>query len=224
MALPAGDDGLTPVNEGGVDFVEQLEPDLALHLLSFLDDKSLARCAAVCSQWSALASDDDTWRRRCEALWRNKVHVCDAALEAQTPRLKAYGLSIADSKRTEITMADVTRCAWQFRFKITAGDYWMILDPSHRGLPPMERHFHPCGTVTGPPGDDSEAAFGVREWRWRLTATKDGRRGTFVRVNSYPSLEASRTPDWGWMLENCWVTHVSTPKTRIPMPPPKEAE
>ena len=50
--------------------------------------------------------------------------------------------------------------------------------------------------------------------RWRFTKSGNlpcGRRvrGQFLKVNHWPSLAISRTPDWGWRMENCWVVYTS---------------
>lgn len=48
---------------------------------------------------------------------------------------------------------------------------------------------------------------GAQEMRWRFCKTKEGRCGHFVKVNQYPSLEISRTPDGGWRMHNYWVVY-----------------
>jgi hypothetical protein len=45
--------------------------------------------------------------------------------------------------------------------------------------------------------------------RWRFTKTKEGKRGHFVKINHWPSLIISRSRDWGWRMENCWVVYTS---------------
>ena len=54
----------------------------------------------------------------------------------------------------------------------------------------------------------------VPDCSWRFTKSGNlpcGRRvrGQFVKVNHWPSLAISRTPEWGWRMENCWVVYTS---------------
>jgi F-box and WD-40 domain protein 1/11 len=46
----------------GVDIISLLPPELALHLLSFLDLPSILACLGVCRTWRSLASDNSVWR------------------------------------------------------------------------------------------------------------------------------------------------------------------
>ena len=46
-------------------------------------------------------------------------------------------------------------------------------------------------------------------YRWRFTKTSQGKRGHYIKVNHWPALSISRTEDWGWKLENCWVEYRS---------------
>ncbi|GAA6001079.1 F-box/WD repeat-containing protein [Rhodotorula paludigena] len=51
------------------DFLRTLPLELALHVLSFIDDhKTLARASAVSRYWRALVEDDGVWKRMC---WRS---------------------------------------------------------------------------------------------------------------------------------------------------------
>jgi hypothetical protein len=45
----------------------------------------------------------------------------------------------------------------------------------------------------------------------RLTRTKDGRRGNYLKCNSWPSASISRTARWGWHMENEWVMYTTDP-------------
>jgi hypothetical protein len=44
------------------DILSALPPELALHLLSFLDLHSILACLAVCKSWRMLAGDNAVWR------------------------------------------------------------------------------------------------------------------------------------------------------------------
>lgn len=53
-------------------------------------------------------------------------------------------------------------------------------------------------------------------FRWRMTKTRQGKPGHFVKVNNYPSLEITRCKDWGYVMENCWVVMNGPPRARQP--------
>jgi F-box and WD-40 domain protein 1/11 len=46
----------------GMDIISYLPPELALHLLSFLDLPSILACLGVCKTWRRLASDNSVWK------------------------------------------------------------------------------------------------------------------------------------------------------------------
>ncbi|KAE8264403.1 hypothetical protein A4X09_0g6977 [Tilletia walkeri] len=54
-----------------VDFLSALPYELALHVLSFIDEPvTLARCAAVSRRWRALVNDEGTWMAMCKKAGR----------------------------------------------------------------------------------------------------------------------------------------------------------
>ena len=58
--------------------------------------------------------------------------------------------------------------------------------------------------------DDPEVRAFVPTIKWRFTKSKYGKKGQFVKVNSWPSLEISRREDdWGWELSQEWVKYRS---------------
>lgn len=98
-------------------------------------------------------------------------------------------------------------CRARCRFKEEAGDFWLSLDPYWAGeAPPLVRRFHPDGSLTAPPDDP---LWGDHENRWRFTKSREGVAGQFVKVNHWPSLSISRTPSWGWRMENSWVVYTA---------------
>jgi hypothetical protein len=42
---------------------------------------------------------------------------------------------------------------------------------------------------------------------WRMTKSRQGRRGQFVKINHWPALTVTRLEDWGWQLDSCWVRY-----------------
>ena len=48
-----------------IDFSRQLPRKLSLHILKFLDPRSLSRCAQVSWYWKFLSESDELWRPKC---------------------------------------------------------------------------------------------------------------------------------------------------------------
>ena len=55
--------------------------------------------------------------------------------------------------------------------------------------------------------DDPEVREYIPVVRWKFTRSKMGRKGLFVKINNFPSLEVRRTQDWGWELDGEWVLY-----------------
>ncbi|KAG0239044.1 WD40-repeat-containing domain protein [Mortierella sp. GBAus27b] len=49
-----------------IDFLTILPPEIAFHILSYLDATSLCHAAQVCKSWKRLADDNVVWHRMCE--------------------------------------------------------------------------------------------------------------------------------------------------------------
>lgn len=73
------------------DFLAQLPPELALHVLSFIDEPhTLLRAAAVSKQWRHLVLDDDhTWKRLCRTSGFHTPHLSLRELQSALPPLAA---------------------------------------------------------------------------------------------------------------------------------------
>lgn len=189
------------------DPLSALGSDLLLHVLSYLDLESLKHVALAGHAWRTLASDDALWRRHCEEEWATQVFT-PAAQRTDLSWKQRHLLARADASRTDITVEELCTFRWRFRFKPQAGEYWMALDPFYTGQgPPMQRLFSEDHSVCAAPGDP---LWGEHETRWRFCKTREGVRGHFVKINHWPSLDCTRTPDGGWCMQNMWVVYETT--------------
>jgi len=188
------------------------EAVVARLILPRLDKQSLATLAQVNRQWAEAARDDYLWQPLCKELWEGKCYnpFCKKVQAGDLSWKDAYKASVLDSMRTQITEDELcSNSGWNFRFKISAGEYWVAMDPSYYGEAPMQRYFHVDSTICAGPGDP---LFNNNyETRWRFTKTRFGKRGHFVKVNHWPSLLISRLPDWRFKMENQWVEYHQSP-------------
>ena len=68
------------------DFLRELPPELAIHVLGFIDDpRSLLRAGEVSRYWHGLASEDCLWKAMCETY---DFHVDDDDDEWEEPNVK----------------------------------------------------------------------------------------------------------------------------------------
>ncbi|PRW59115.1 putative ADP-ribosylation factor GTPase-activating AGD15 isoform A [Chlorella sorokiniana] len=193
---------------GVTDPLHALGQDLLSLALASLPPTDLLACALVCRGWRDLlagAHGNSLWQAQCQAAWENEVYV-PAAQRTDLPWKRRYLLAQADRTRTELTPEELTHFRWRFSFKQQAGIFWLHLDPSWtQEGPPLQRLFMPNGSTE--PGSRDDPFWGMHEMRWRFCKSKEGVKGTFVKINQYPSLELSRTADGGWRMENMWVEY-----------------
>jgi hypothetical protein len=188
------------------DPLECLGPYLTLRILHnpVLTPSHLLKLALVSKAYHTVATEASLWRPRCEHAWGGKVYV-PAAARGDLTWKQRYLMADADRKRTVISAEELCAFTWRFRFKRTAGAFWMQIDPYWlEGKDPaamVQRFFHPDGTLTSPVNDylwGEDATM-----RWKSVTAAEG--GMAVRINQYPNLTVSRTRDWGWRMENMWV-------------------
>ncbi|KAK9863100.1 hypothetical protein WJX84_010564 [Apatococcus fuscideae] len=184
------------------DQTNKLPEALVEEVLKQLSPSDTISCALVSKRWRRASASSIVWKPRCKELWNGKQYQpsCDSLNFKEM-----YVASLADAKRTDLQLKELCSLTWTFRFKHQAGHYWTSFDPYWtKAGPMMQRKFHPDGSLTG---DPAHHPFWNAAWesRWRFTKSSLGKRGFFVKVNHWPALSISRTPDWGWKMENCWV-------------------
>lgn len=199
-----------------MDPLAALGHDLLVQIMSFLEPEMLCSCQLVCKAWMPVAVEPKLWRQQCQILWADKIYIADKVLRSKSWK-QAYVTSIADSTRCHITEDELCSFPWTFRFKSTAGTYWTHCDPSwNKSGAPMYRFFHHDGSITP---NDGDPYWGNHESRWAFRTSRLGRTGPYVQVNHWPSMEISRTSNWGWEMQNLWVVYqadlplVSMPKS-----------
>ncbi|KAJ3682427.1 hypothetical protein LUZ60_015000 [Juncus effusus] len=116
-----------------------------------------------------------------------------------------------------ITKEDLCDHVWEYRFQMTAPEYWRNLDPSWKQTgPPMRRYFHPDGSVTADPGDE---VWGGHECTYSIITSYvgDGQiREHYVRINRWPPVKVTRMEDWSWEMANHLFCYNSMPDADKP--------
>jgi len=178
------------------------------------------------------------WEKICHELWKDKVYIPRFILK-QPRSLKTYFYSIKDSKRQFfLTEHELCEQHFHFRFRLQSGYYWYSKDPSFKeDDTPMYRSFNKDKTFNhAPPSslntiehqqftlnkdyikipkfdfliDDPEVVAHLpSSIKWKMTKSKNGKKGQFIKVNQWPSLHVTRNTDtdWGWTLEEEWVKY-----------------
>lgn len=187
-----------------------------LIVFSHLEARDLARCAGVSRRWCGLAATEKLWEPLWEEASHGKFILPQVHAEAAISKFSAFRTAQQDAKRLTITQEELCAIVWDFIFKPDAGDWWTDNDPYWNGAEPMRRVFnndYSCAFLGPVPPMFAEE---VQQWdfRWEFTRSRHGRRGQFVRVRvvglpPWPSMLVTRREDWGWMLENEWVTYQS---------------
>ncbi|KAK9806004.1 hypothetical protein WJX73_003769 [Symbiochloris irregularis] len=176
--------------------------DLLQEICKHLGPKDLQVCSRVSHAFRQAAVQNAIWEPLCEALWSDKKCV-PARDRTELSARQRYRLSLLQAKDIEISSAELCSLTWLFRFKRSAGDYWVSMDPFWtREGPLCKRTFTENGEYTAVQPDPFTHDFA---FRWRFAKTKQGKKGHYIKVNNFPSLVLSRTKNWGWRMENEWV-------------------
>ena len=179
--------------------------------------------------------DNPLWYFRCIRLWCGK---CEASVarfrdcQHQTNYQCRYLQSVVDSKRTRITEQELCSLVWALRFKEGVGEDMLRLDPywehaSYSELGKLVwtqetvtsiilRKFHMDGRFTVQPGTSDSLHIWAQQMqipiRWRLTKSREGKRGHFLKLNQWPSSRSQRNPcNWGWIFYNEWTVTIYPP-------------
>lgn len=117
--------------------------DIFFHSFSFLDHQHLTRCSRVSREWKDISYTDSLWAELCDRVWSNKVHISQQFKEMKEKHKarEALKLSVIDSKRTHVTLEELTSLSWRFRFKQRAGPGWTDDDPYWNNEEPIRRRF-----------------------------------------------------------------------------------
>lgn len=208
----------------------QLDADLHLCVLRFLDRQQLASVGLVSREWLRISRENQLWETLCRETWRDKAHVrlVDLSdLVAGRARL-ALQQSIQASTQLRIDAAELCRRNWSFRFKRAAGRAWTAEDPWWDGRAARTLQFLSDGTVAW--------ATGSFDWvppmRWALEEapvsggsggrrSRRGRNGkgvgesrqTLLRITaedtqqgSFPGHLLIRHSRWGYVFHSPWVS------------------
>jgi hypothetical protein len=176
------------------------------------DYRFILVCSEVCRRWSVLTQENEIWRSLCLAMWSGKAYVPLGfqSLSESGQSKHAFRLSLLDSKRTCITVDEITTLSFDFRFKKTAGKYWTELDPYWTSNQPMRINFHRDGSVSGFP-------WNMLQMKWYFVDEEgnhfDG-KGTNIRVvvngRCVPTNKVSRHLNWGFIIQVPCLGQTST--------------
>jgi len=168
---------------------------------------AICACESVCTQWKGVANKPYLWNIVRNKLWEGK-YVSNRIRALCNPKT-ALKESIRDAKRTYITLDELCRFEWSFRFKGTAGVAWTIQDPWWQGQTALKFKFLKEGSIELV-GNNKKLNQGNSQKRWRFG--EDPVQGSIVRLGQYPSYHFSRNPDtWAFIMENCWDLWYSEP-------------
>eukprot|EP00045_Choanoeca_perplexa_P007143 m.63062 g.63062 ORF g.63062 m.63062 type:complete len:161 (+) comp13950_c0_seq8:2-484(+) len=133
------------------DILSGLPRELANRVLKHLTIIELASAQQVSKGWYAIVREPQVYQQACTRVWRDKLFVSAMAreLEQQKHYYKALRESIIDSRRTAMTEDELVASTWAFRFKASAGDDWLTMDPWWSDLPARQLHFSPDGRLLG---------------------------------------------------------------------------
>jgi len=196
--------------------LEEAPLELAERVLFLLPAQTLNALAGVNRLWRGVASKSLAWESHVEATWRDKVYVAKELRELrQSDPRQAYFASLAAAERCFIRKEELVGFEWSFRFKEAAGVDWSEIDPWHQGRRAAQVRFEPGGKVTS-----TNAALRVGPIRWRfprarrqLGGSRADRLHQHVSVSvagkAVPTYIVRRAPNWGFILESCWVMYTS---------------
>lgn len=198
-------------------------------IVSFLDDAlDIVHLASTCKYMRSILIHSHAakiiWLERCKKLWVDKIYVHPRFRKNSTSPFSYFG-SIHDSRRCRFEdETELNSLHFHFRFRPSAGSFWLSLDPSFNGCAPMYRRFELDGDIKSSPDVcasntdgmpitkectgaviDPLDNVGIPKIYWRFTKSRRGKKGQFVKLNNWPSAHVGRTEDWGWTLTSVWT-------------------
>ncbi|CEM00895.1 unnamed protein product [Vitrella brassicaformis CCMP3155] len=181
-------------------------------VFTFFEPLDLCVLASVSRALRGLSERDSLWSVLCTSLWQGKAFVAERF--RQTPSKASYRGSLADKHRDTITRGELCSLTWHFRFKRDAGEEWTDADPYWKRGSPMQWSFRTDGKMERADDHPELRANESEVRRWKFTRVSCGARGPkgrFVKVGRFPAYVVSRTANWGWLMESCWVVLYSFP-------------
>lgn len=199
-----------------------------LLIFSFNSDKEFATVLSITCKsiyMLGITFDEAMWKFRCDRLWKDKDKTIVREMCKRAPMKTYRGKylhTLRDSRRTNLREDELCNYRWAFRFKESAGEFWTSMDPywsSHRKTC-MERCFQSrdigVPIIYNPGKPDPLDVFKDENnmtIKWRLTKSRRGsdgviRRGTFLKLNNWPSSGIERGHNWCWIIQNQWAAYV----------------
>ena len=184
------------------------------HVLTLLDARSLARCAAACSRWRSLAKADNLWQPLVAAFLTERAHAPLCFMNRDFSNCKGqnllYTIAVMDSRQKDLVPAEMCGRTWELRLKPTCGPYWLGFDPTQVGKAGLKRYFNCDGSVTSGPDDP---IWGGHSSVWAFIHLKGetGKVAKYVQINRWPPLTPRRVKDGCWVLENFYGLYITRP-------------
>lgn len=182
--------------------------DVVTKMLTFLDVTHLCRVSRVNCFMKSASSAEQLWEFHWQEDTKDKLHV----LRLDIPTKFALSHARQQSRRTWLSKVELTSLSWDFRFRKSAGNEWLDVDPYANGLEAAHVKFHADGSAqfSGIPGLDEKDTM----WTWaRSGAGKKGPQGSFLKLtvdgSPLPAYIVTRHSNWGFVLQNCWGVFIS---------------
>ncbi|KAG0581631.1 hypothetical protein KC19_4G267100 [Ceratodon purpureus] len=184
------------------------------HILTLLDSRSLARCAAVCSQWRGWTLADKLWQPLVESFLAQRAHLplclMDRDVRSSISQHRLYTIAMTESQHQALVPAEMCGRTWELRLKPPVGPYWLSFDPTQIGKRGLNRYFSCDGSITSDPGDPIWGGH-ASVWEFVQWNEQEGGVKELVQINHWPPLFPRRMKDGRWVLENFYGLYITRP-------------